>query len=104
MQLTRAAAASLVGAGLLLQAPAGSGQVAEVDLRTQIFHEPSSTSKMTVYTPELNIQASPSESLRVFASYQADAVTGASEAIKARMVAASRPPASNKRRSKFDET
>lgn len=58
-------------------------QVAEVDLRTQVFHEPSAHSEMTVYTPEVNISASPYDGLRVFASYQADAVTGASEAVKA---------------------
>jgi hypothetical protein len=58
-------------------------QVAEVELRTQVFHEPSKTSKMTVYTPELAVSATPADGARVFASYQADAVTGASEAIKA---------------------
>lgn len=91
MQLRRGALALLAAVGLALHAPPGSGQVAEVDLRTQIFHEPSSSSKMTIYTPELNIQASPSEALRVFASYQADAVTGASEAVKAGPLLASVP-------------
>lgn len=91
MQLRRAGLAALLGAGLTLRAPPGSGQVAEVDLRTQIFHEPSSSSRMTVYTPELNIEASPSEALRVFAQYQADAVTGASEAVKAGPLLASVP-------------
>jgi Protein of unknown function (DUF3570) len=67
----------------LLVSTSGRAQVAEVDLRTQIFHEPSAQSRMTVYTPEVNIQASPSDAVRVFASYQADAVTGASEAVKA---------------------
>ncbi len=79
----------LSGRGLLLAACAwlaaaeSRGQVAEVDVRTQVFHEPSATSKMTVYTPEIGISAAPTEGLRVFASYQADAVTGASEVVKA---------------------
>jgi uncharacterized protein DUF3570 len=59
------------------------GQVVEVEMRTQIFHEPSATSKMTVYTPEIAISATPATGVAVFASYQADAVTGASEAVKA---------------------
>jgi hypothetical protein len=76
-------AAGLVALGLACFAQPGQGQVAEVDLRTQIFHEPSAQSHMTVYTPEVNIQASPSDALSVSANYQADAVTGASESIKA---------------------
>jgi hypothetical protein len=89
MQLSRrrsqARRAPLAGfcAAALLWAGHGQGQVAELDIRTQIFHEPSATSKMTVYTPELNIAAMPTPALRVFAQYQADAVTGASEAVKA---------------------
>jgi Protein of unknown function (DUF3570) len=71
------------GWAALVLAGASHAQVAEVDLRTQVFHEPSKTSKMTVYTPEVNISATPYEGLQIFASYQADAVTGASEAVKA---------------------
>ncbi|HKO89914.1 MAG TPA: DUF3570 domain-containing protein [Polyangiaceae bacterium] len=82
MQLRRWPGAALLASLLGLSAP-GRAQVAEVDLRTQIFHEPSAQSRMTVYTPEVNVEASPSEAVRVFASYQADAVTGASEAVKA---------------------
>jgi hypothetical protein len=82
MQL-RWRAAGLVALGLASFPQRGKGQVAEVALRTQIFHEPSAQSHMTVYTPEVNIQASPSDALSVSANYQADAVTGASESIKA---------------------
>jgi hypothetical protein len=81
MQL-RAASLSL-WAGVCLAAPASEGQVAEVDLRTQVFHEPSASSRMTVLTPEVSISATPTEGFDVFASYQADAVSGASEAVKA---------------------
>jgi len=73
----------LLGSCLLFGTLPSQGQVAEVDLRTQVFHEPSAHSKMTVYSPELSVSASPSAALEVFASYQADAVTGASEAVKA---------------------
>jgi hypothetical protein len=52
-------------------------------MRTQLYHEPSAVSKMTVYTPEVDVSAAPSEALKVFASYQADVVSGASEAVKA---------------------
>lgn len=81
MQLRRAPLP--LGLGLLLAALPTQGQVAEVDVRTQVFHEPSATSRMTVYTPEIGVSARPADGARVFASYQADAVTGASEAIKA---------------------
>ena len=83
MQLRRRLAAALLVSALASVTQSSRGQVAEVDVRTQIFHEPSAQSHMTVYTPEVSVEASPSDSLRVFANYQADAVTGASEAIKA---------------------
>lgn len=72
-----------VAQAVLFAATPSHAQVAELDLRTQVFHEPSAQSKMTVYTPEVNISASPWQSVRVFANYQADAVTGASESVKA---------------------
>jgi hypothetical protein len=83
MQLRRGLLAALLVAGFATATRSSRGQVAEVDVRTQIFHEPSAQSRMTVYTPQLSIEASPSDAWRVSANYQADAVTGASEAIKA---------------------
>jgi hypothetical protein len=82
MQL-KTCAALLAASGVLLETPLSLGQVAEVDLRTQLFHEPSAQSKMTVYTPELSIAVAPAPAVRVFATYQADIVSGASEAVKA---------------------
>jgi hypothetical protein len=79
----RLGAALLALSGVLLDSLPGAGQELEVDLRTQVFHEPSAVSKMTVYTPEASIAASPAPGLRVFAAYQADVVSGASEAVKA---------------------
>jgi hypothetical protein len=81
MQL-RALSLSL-GIGAWLAVAPGRAQLVEVDARTQVFHEPSASSKMTVYTPELSVSAVPVDGARVFASYQADVVTGASEAVKA---------------------
>ncbi len=81
MQLRGACCALAVG--VCLAAPASEGQVVELDLRTQVFHEPSASSRMTVYTPEASISATPATGIDVSASYQADAVTGASEAVKA---------------------
>lgn len=81
MQLRRVSRALAVGACFAVFP--SRAQVAEVDVRTQVFHEPSASSHMTVYTPEIGISAAPSEGVRVSASYQADAVTGASEAVKA---------------------
>ena len=54
MQLRRHTAGLLAALGLATFTQPGRGQVAEVDLRTQIFHEPSAQSHMTVYTPEVN--------------------------------------------------
>jgi Protein of unknown function (DUF3570) len=72
-----------LGACVALATGRSHGQVVEVDMRTQVFHEPSASSHMTVLTPEVNLSATPSEGFRVSAAYQADAVSGASEAVKA---------------------
>src|SRR5690242_10639571 len=91
MQLRRSAAATLVTFGAVLAAAPSRSQVADVELRTQMYHEPSSYSKMTVYTPEVDVSAAPSDALEVSASWQADAVTGASEAVKAGRLLANVP-------------
>ena len=72
-----------LGAAVALASGSSRGQVVELDMRTQVFHEPSASSHMTVYTPEVDLSATPYEGVRVSASYQADVVSGASEAIKA---------------------
>lgn len=74
----------LLFAGLALSLPRTAlGQIVEVDLSGAVFHEPSATSPMTVYTPAATLTVNPWEFLSVFATYEADIVTGASEAIKA---------------------
>jgi hypothetical protein len=62
-------------------------QVAQADLRASAFVEPSKTSHLTVITPGANVAVQPTEFLDVHAAYEADIVTGATEAIKAGPVA-----------------
>jgi hypothetical protein len=77
-------------AGLLSVAAVASAvraQVLDVDLRTSVFYEPSPTSKLTVINPALAVAARPAEFLKIHAAYEADIVSGASEAVKAGPVA-----------------
>lgn len=55
----------------------------QLDLRTQLFHEPSDKSRMTVLTPSIGISVEPSSDFVVSGGYTADIVSGASEAVKA---------------------
>ncbi|HET9958773.1 MAG TPA: DUF3570 domain-containing protein [Polyangiaceae bacterium] len=73
---------SAVGAALLLSVPSAA-QVADVQLRGNFFYEPSATSHVTVLNPTLDASAQPVEGVRVRAGYEADIVSGASEAVKA---------------------
>lgn len=58
-------------------------QVVSTDLRTNAFIEPSSSSKLIVINPAVNVAATPADFLKINAGYQADIVTGASESVKA---------------------
>jgi hypothetical protein len=64
-----------------------AAQVAQADLRTTAFVEPSKTSHLTVITPAANVAVQPTDFLDVHAAYTADIVSGATEAIKAGPVA-----------------
>jgi hypothetical protein len=75
--------AVLGGAGALALAAPARAQVAQVDLRGTAFVEPSENSKLIVVTPAVTIGAQPAEWLDVHLGYEADIVTGATEAIKA---------------------
>jgi len=68
-------------------APSLRAQVAQADLHTSAFVEPSKTSHLTVITPAANVAVQPAEFLDVHAAYTADIVSGATEAIKAGPVA-----------------
>ncbi|MCA9599576.1 MAG: DUF3570 domain-containing protein [Myxococcales bacterium] len=70
--------------GSLLFATPARAQVVDVNLRTTVFHEPSSKkSQMTVVTPAATLAVMPWEWLTVSGHYEADVVSGASEPIKA---------------------
>lgn len=87
-RLHRARALGLAGAALA-GSVAGSAraQVVEVDARGTAFVEPSKSSKLTVITPAATVAAQPSDWLDVHVGYEADIVSGATEAIKAGPVA-----------------
>ena len=58
-------------------------QVAELDLRTTFFLEPSADSELVVITPAAALSVTPVEGFGVTAGWEADIVTGASERVKA---------------------
>lgn len=65
-----------------LAAPRASAQVVDADLRTTVFFEPSKESNLTVITPSADVGAHPFTFLEVRAGYEADIVSGATEAVK----------------------
>ena len=88
MQLTgrfRAVRRACAGAGALtawLAAAPAEAQVGDADVRGTVFVEPSKTSKLIVVTPAVTLGAQPTDWLDVHVAYEADIVTGATEAIK----------------------
>ena len=65
----------------MLAASAGA-QVADVDARGSVFYEPSSASELTVIHPGVHVVVRPSSWLGINAGYDADIVSGATEAVK----------------------
>jgi hypothetical protein len=61
---------------------AASGQVAEVELGTGVFWEPSPTSKLTVLNPHFAVGVLPTDWLTIRAGWEADVVSGATEPLK----------------------
>ena len=57
-------------------------QVAEAEVRATTFIEPSPTSKLLVLNPAVTLGVLPADWLKINAQYQADIVSGATEAIK----------------------
>src|SRR5688500_4513994 len=57
-------------------------QVADVELGSGVFWEPSGTSKLTVFNPHFAVGVMPTDWLTVRAGWEADIVSGASEALK----------------------
>jgi hypothetical protein len=71
--------AALLAGSVSRRAPA---QVADADLRTTVFIEPSKESNLTVITPAADVGVRPWTFLEVHAGYEADIVSGATEAVK----------------------
>jgi hypothetical protein len=71
-----------VALGGLLRAGAAHAQVADVDLRTTVLLEPSKESRLTVVNPSVGVSVQPTDWLDINAGYEADIVTGATEAVK----------------------
>jgi hypothetical protein len=79
----RALLAILAAIGCLVARAPALAQVAELELSSSVFHEPSGSSAMTVIAPRASLAVTPWEFLIVRAGYEADVVSGASEPVKA---------------------
>lgn len=77
-----AIARGLAAATLFASAPAHA-QVADVDVRASGFYEPSKSSHLLVINPGVSVAARPTDSVKLQAAYEADIVSGATEAVKA---------------------
>jgi len=63
--------------------PAAHAQVVQVDTAHTFYHEAPTRTNMTVYTPGVDVAATPAEWITVRGGYEADVVSGASVATKA---------------------
>jgi hypothetical protein len=75
--------ASAVMVATLLAAASARAQVAQVDTAHTLYLESPTRTNMTVYTPGVDIAASPAEWVTVKGGYEADIVSGASVSTKA---------------------
>ena len=78
----RVVAASAFGLAAVGTADVASAQVVEADVRGTLLLEPSKTSQLLVLTPNVDVTARPVEFLEIHAAYEADIVSGATEAVK----------------------
>lgn len=69
--------------GLFAAVRPARAQVVQVDTAHTLYHESPTRTNMTVYTPGVDIGATPAEWLTVRGGYEADIVSGASVATKA---------------------
>lgn len=67
--------------GVLVLGPNLAG--AQVDARTSVFYEPSESSQLLVVHPTVSVGVPVSSALSINAGYEADVVSGATEAVKA---------------------
>jgi hypothetical protein len=79
----RSARAFVLALAAALSPGAASGQVAELELGTGVFLEPSPTSKLLVLNPHASVGVLPTDWLTIRAGWEADVVSGATESLKA---------------------
>jgi len=84
VQLVRSELVQLAGLGAALLVVGGpaEAQVAEVETAHSVFYEAPTRTHMLVYTPSVDVQATPWSWLDVRAGWEADVVSGASVATK----------------------
>jgi hypothetical protein len=70
------------GLATLAATQVAAAQVVEADLRGTLLLEPSKSSRLMVLTPNVDVTARPLEFLEIHAAYEADIVSGATEAVK----------------------
>jgi len=73
---------ALLGLSVLFGAGSAQAQVASLDLSSALFVEPSKRSGLTVVNPSAILAVTPNKWLTVQGGYEADIVSGASEALK----------------------
>jgi hypothetical protein len=83
VQLRRRVEAAIALLSVVLASRAAVAQVAEVDLRTTVLLEPAKDSRLTVIAPAADVAVQPADWLDLHVGYEADIVTGATEAVKA---------------------
>jgi hypothetical protein len=81
-RLRRAGAVALA-LGAFVSARSANAQVVQVDTAHTLYHESPTRTNMTVYTPGIDVAATPADWVTVRGGYEADIVSGASVATKA---------------------
>jgi hypothetical protein len=99
VQLRHRLASAVALLSAVLAARAAVAQVVKVDLRTTVLLEPAKESRLTVIAPAADVAVQPLEWLDIHAGYEADIVTGATEAVKVGPIVDSVT-----RATKFDDT
>jgi hypothetical protein len=84
LQLGKAlAAGAAVLVATVLAAADARAQVAQLDTAHTLYHEAPTRTNMTVYTPGVDLSATPASWLTIRGGYEADIVSGASVSVKA---------------------
>ena len=83
LQLNTTVVGALVALGVLSIGRSARAQVVEVETAHTFYHEAPTRTHMNVYTPGLDVRATPYDWLTVTGGYEADVVSGASVSTKA---------------------